>query len=144
MAQNVHGSYSDPLFADANIPFMIPILVDLEGTAATASLLKFPYAVTVTGLGLLCSKIFSSTGDAVLTLTNTTPTDKMVLNVPTGTAVGEIVNSLKDNSTSTIDSAATAPFYEIAANTAFILKVKTAATATGQGYAILYLRPTNV
>jgi hypothetical protein len=142
MSQKPTASYSSALFADANIPFLVPIVVDMEGTTATSETLQFPYAVTITGLGLLCSKIFSSTGDAVLTLLTAADVEKMFLNVPTGTAVGQIVSSLKDNSSTTIDANATAPFYQVAADTAFKLKTKTAATSTGQGYAILYIRPT--
>jgi hypothetical protein len=142
MAQPKHGSYANPLFADANIPHLVMAEITLTSlTSSTQAALKFPEATTITGMGIIITT--QTNGGSELSILDAADAEKMLLTIPTGKVVGEMVNSLKDNSVTTVNLADASAFYEVAANTAFKIKVKSVAATAGKGYVVLYIRPTN-
>jgi hypothetical protein len=140
MSQKPTAPYSDPLFQDANIPVPIMIETDLTSlTSTTLSLLQLPEGTIITGMGILIST--QTNGASTLSLLDSSNNELMLLTVPTAQTVGTMINSLKDNSTTTVTVGADSPFVVLGPTTTFKLKVKTVAATAGKGYAILYIRP---
>jgi len=113
-------------------PYVHPIELDCSGATATEFTLDFGMPVTLRKLGFQVSTTFNSTGDTVISVKNSSGTEKATLNIPTGTAAKSQLNS---DELGTPASSGAIEF----SDGIVALCLKTAATTAGKGYFYLLL-----
>lgn len=113
-------------------PYVHPIELDCAGSPATMFTLDFGMPVTLRKLGFQVTTTFNSTADTVVSVKDSSGTEKATLNIPSATADKTQLNSL-DLGTPGSSGAIEFDDGKIA------LVLKTAATTAGKGYFYLLL-----